>query len=209
MIKMAGKVLMGLGLAVLASGCVTTQDNAEVVQEREDVLLLREDIARLKGRVEVVDLENQRLQQELERMRNTVAASKGQDGAVQGRLDDLDRKIQSVDAARVKDRQAIIDQISAKMADLLSAGGSGKSSKTSGGTSTAATKRPAGASKAAASGGESSANQAGYEHVVKDGETLAMIAAAYKVKSQVIIDANHLKNPDAIRKGQKLFIPQP
>ena len=37
---------------------------------------------------------------------------------------------------------------------------------------------------------------------------LSTIAAAYKVKPAAIIEANDLKNPDVLRKGQKLFIPQ-
>ena len=53
-----------------------------------------------------------------------------------------------------------------------------------------------------------SSSTTGYEHVVKDGETLSTIAAAYKVKPAAIIEANDLKNPDVLRKGQKLFIPQ-
>jgi len=48
----------------------------------------------------------------------------------------------------------------------------------------------------------------GYEHVVKEGETLSAIAAAYKVKPAAIIEANDLANPNALRAGQKLFIPK-
>jgi LysM repeat protein len=48
----------------------------------------------------------------------------------------------------------------------------------------------------------------GYEHVVKVGETLSQIAAAYKVKAQAIIDANNITNPNTVRPGQKLFIPE-
>jgi len=50
--------------------------------------------------------------------------------------------------------------------------------------------------------------QAGYEHVVQAGETLSEIAAAYKVSVSVIVGANGLKDPDAIRVGQTLFIPE-
>ncbi len=48
----------------------------------------------------------------------------------------------------------------------------------------------------------------GYEHVVQAGETLSAIAAAYNVKSSAIIEANSLKNPNSLRAGQKLFIPE-
>ena len=48
----------------------------------------------------------------------------------------------------------------------------------------------------------------GYEHVVKSGETLSQIATQYGVTVQVIVDANELADPNALRVGQKLFIPQ-
>jgi LysM repeat protein len=74
-------------------------------------------------------------------------------------------------------------------------GSSGKSSR----------KSKAGSTKA--STGTTSAT--GYEHVVKDGDTLTAIAAAYKVKTSAIIEANKLQSPYTLRTGQKLFIPQP
>lgn len=48
----------------------------------------------------------------------------------------------------------------------------------------------------------------GYEHVVKSGETISTIAREYKVSIDSIVNANQLANPDAIRVGQILFIPQ-
>ncbi len=50
--------------------------------------------------------------------------------------------------------------------------------------------------------------QAGYEHVVRSGETLSEIAREYRVSSAAIIKANNLSNPDNLRVGQKLFIPE-
>jgi len=48
----------------------------------------------------------------------------------------------------------------------------------------------------------------GREHIVQPGETLSVIAAAYGVKVNAIVEANNLKNADSIRPGQKLFIPE-
>ncbi|MCF7838219.1 MAG: LysM peptidoglycan-binding domain-containing protein [Candidatus Marinimicrobia bacterium] len=48
----------------------------------------------------------------------------------------------------------------------------------------------------------------GYEHTVQPGETLSAIAAAYKVSSRAIIDANNLTKPDFLQAGQVLFIPE-
>jgi len=48
----------------------------------------------------------------------------------------------------------------------------------------------------------------GYEHTVSTGETLSEIAAAYGVNIATIVKANNLKNPNSIKEGQKLFIPE-
>jgi LysM repeat protein len=48
----------------------------------------------------------------------------------------------------------------------------------------------------------------GREHIVKSGETLSEIAAAYGVTVQALVRANGLKNANAIRVGQKIFIPE-
>jgi len=50
--------------------------------------------------------------------------------------------------------------------------------------------------------------ETGVEHAVQAGETLSQIAAAYGVTVEAVVKANGLKNPDAIRAGQVLFIPQ-
>jgi len=44
--------------------------------------------------------------------------------------------------------------------------------------------------------------------VVKAGETLSTIAAAYKVRVNAIAEANNISNPNSIRPGQKLLIPE-
>jgi len=54
----------------------------------------------------------------------------------------------------------------------------------------------------------------GYEYVVKSGDTLAAILAAYqqsgvKVSQSQVIKANPGLNPDRLKVGQKLFIPEP
>ncbi|MDO9543162.1 MAG: LysM peptidoglycan-binding domain-containing protein [Kiritimatiellia bacterium] len=165
--------------ACLLTGCATYDDSRSATQEREDYLLFREDLNRCKSRLETMEIEQQRILNEIQQLR-----SQGQDENTKARLDEFERRIVAMDAARASDRQAIIDQISANVAKMMSA----SSPKTT--------------PKTAASSGR------GYEHIVKAGETLSTIAAAYKVKLSAIMEANDLKNPDALRKGQKLFIPQ-
>lgn len=54
----------------------------------------------------------------------------------------------------------------------------------------------------------SGGNVSGYEHIVRQGETLSTIAKAYNVTAKAIIDSNQIKNPDRLSIGQKLFIPE-
>jgi murein DD-endopeptidase MepM/ murein hydrolase activator NlpD len=44
-------------------------------------------------------------------------------------------------------------------------------------------------------------------HTVRDGETISSIAKLFQVEKKLLIESNHLSNPDKIRKGQVLFIP--
>ncbi len=50
--------------------------------------------------------------------------------------------------------------------------------------------------------------QMGREHIVEKGHTLSTIAAAYGVSTKAIIKANNIKNPDQLKIGQVLFIPE-
>lgn len=172
-----------VSLSVLSlAGCTTYDDSRSAVQENENILLLREDVNRCKSRLETMEIEQQRILNEIQQLR-----AKDQDENTKVRLDEFERRIAALDAARANDRQAIIDQLSGNVAKMM-------------GTTTAP--------KTTKSASSSAASSTGYEHIVKEGETLSAIAAAYKVKPSVIIEANDIKNPDALRKGQKLFIPQ-
>lgn len=172
------------GLVLFLSGCATYDNSRSATQEREDLLVLREDVNRCKSRLETMEIEQQRIYHELEQLRS----AKGQNEDSQTRFDELERRMAALDAARAHDRQAIIDQLSGNMAKMI-------------GSAPSQTKK-------SASSASSAASATGYEHIVKEGETLSAIATAYKVKPSAIIEANDLKKPDALRAGQKLFIPQ-
>lgn len=174
-----------LTLVISMAGCRTFNDSSADMREREDLLILREDLKRIQGRVEGLELEYRRILNEIDRLRNAVSISGGQDVAVQRRLDELQGRIQSLDAARVKDRQIIVDQLGSKIVDMLKVSSRSFSISKSASTSTT-----------------------GYEHIVQNGETLSAIAAAYNVKARAIIEANNLENPDLLKQGQKLFIPK-
>jgi len=174
-----GACLSAIGLL---PGCATYDNSRSTVQDNENLLVLREDVNRCKSRLETMEIEQQKILSEIQQLR-----SRNSDEATRAKLDELERRITALDAARAADKQAIVDQLSGNVAKMMSG--------------TAASKTVTKTAAASASG-------TGYEHVVKDGETLSAIATAYKVKPAAIIEANDLKNPNALRKGQKLFIPQ-
>jgi len=111
------------GLVFLAglTGCVTFNDSRSIVSEQEDINILREDLNRVQGRVETVELENRRMVNEVEKLLADSSNTRPE-AAIQERLDNLERQIQAVNATREKDKQAIVDQISAKIAEIMSKG---------------------------------------------------------------------------------------
>jgi nucleoid-associated protein YgaU len=184
-------ILLSAPCAVLlagTSGCVTFSNDAEQMQAREDMLIVQDKMQKLDGRIEGLELE-------VERLRHDVDAARSGPSPVQplqARLDDLETRIRAVDAARERDKQEIVDKLSTKITQIVS------SSKSSG-----ASAKKQGSKKSSSSG-----SQMGYEHEVQAGETLSAIAAAYGVSSKVILDNNDIKDPNRLRVGQKLFIPE-
>jgi LysM repeat protein len=168
--------------AVSLCGCATSgQQLAENARLRADLVLLREDLVRAEGRLEGLDLESRRIAKELEETRKTTGQDREAAAETARKIKDIENRIEQAESSRVADKEEIIRQISAKMAELIA--------------------------KSAASRGKAHA-VSGYEHIVKSGETLSQIAEAYNVSSQAIIDENGLQNPNLLREGQKLFIPQ-
>lgn len=183
-----GLLAAGCGLNL---GCMTyTDDSRDVVHEREDMLLLQESVQRLSGRMETVEMEISRLRSDMASL--TAAQSRGtQTQALQSQVDELNRRLQSLDAARAADKQEVVDRLSRQVADVLkkSAPAPAKASATPQKTRKTGT-------------------DYGYEHEVKPGETLSAIAVAYGVKSSDILEANNIKDANTLRVGQKLFIPE-
>ncbi len=173
------------GLLCAVSGCVTVgEDSAPPAATQADVGYLREEIRRLNARLDATDGEIGRLQGELQASRAAApdTASAAEVRSVQTQLDDVQQQVRAVDAARIKDRQEIYDDIAKKVSSLMK-------------------------SSAPARAAARSPSQTGIEHVVQPGETLSVIASAYGVKLSVLVQANQLKSADQIKVGQKLFIP--
>lgn len=184
-LSVSGLTLMA---ASLLTGCVTVDSRSARAEEREDMLILEDKVQKASGNIEGLQMEVQRLQGQLDAIRSgSTQSAQSQSQAMQAALDDFDRRIRLLETAREKDKQEIIDRISAKMADIVKTSAPVRSTKKT--------------SKRAMS-------DTGYEHEVKSGETLSDIAAAYGVKPSVIVEANDLKNPNQLKVGQKLFIPE-
>ena len=169
-----------VAVAIMGSGCETLSGR----QRRQSETRLYHEMANMKASV-------QRLEQRLDGLeagREDVYAQLAAIQATQDRLtaqrgaelEALDSKLAAQKAAAERTRQELVDKLSRKMADIMK------------------TSAPATAVR----------SESGYEHVVKPGETLSEIAKAYGVSVSVITKANSLKNPDDLRVGQKLFIPE-
>jgi nucleoid-associated protein YgaU len=185
-------ILLSAPCAVLlagTSGCVTLDNDANQMQAREDMLIVQDNMQKLSGRIEGLELEVERLRRDVDAARSGPSPVQ----PLQARLDDLEARIRAVDAARERDKQEIVDKLSTKITQIVS------SSKSSGSSSV----KKQGSKKSS-----SSSSQTGYEHEVQAGDTLSAIAAAYGVSTKVILDNNDVKDPNRLRVGQKLFIPE-
>ena len=186
-------VLLPLAAALLAApGCTTmvASDDDEPLATRADVEYLRGEIRRLNDRQSASESEFGRFQGEMMSAQagQSAYASAAQVQSLQTQLEDLQRQIRALDAARAQDQKEIYDDISKKIATILK------------------TSAPA-PSRSSAPARPRSGSQSGIEHVVQPGESLSKIAAAYGVKMDVIVQENGLSDPGNIRVGQKLFIP--
>jgi len=131
----------------------------------------------------LIEQENQR------RMAGRLETLEMEIGRISRELDNqrraLETRCAAIERKSETDKRELVNRLTAQLEKLLKQ----------------ATPPPA---APAASGG----NAYGYEHVVRQGETISTIAKAYNVTPKAIIDANKIKNPSLIRIGQKLFIPE-
>jgi LysM repeat protein len=201
---------LAIGLLAL-TGCATFDNDEparQATQEREDVLLMQEQVRKVSGRLEGVELENQRLRTDFDNLK--AAQNRGTDTAAalqaqRGELTAVEQRLRALESAREKDKQELVDVLSRKIELILSsgAGAGAPSGRKSGGL-----RKPPAHSGAAArpdSGGAVPAQT--YE--VKGGDTLSGIATAHNVKLRALLDANGLKDANHLRAGQKLNIPAP
>lgn len=175
----------GAGVAVLCAGALLQggcgslvyQGQEEALREQTEMQQLKLDVARMRDQLDQMRLEQNRMKDEL----FGLTSSQGATGKrLEDRVTALERASAADSAAREQMRSQIVSDVSQKIGGIL---------------------------KSQSSSSSSPKNETGYEHVVKAGETLSAIAAAYKVKPATIIQTNNLKDGNSLRVGQKLFIP--
>jgi LysM repeat protein len=197
-------------LCAFLAACETTgwtvqrskPEDPAITALRADMHLLEERINRVAGDVQALQANYERLQQQVASLHQQLAAMQtaGHGGAVTpATIAHLEQRIAAVDAARRRDVETIVNQVSAELAKL---GGGGVSRR----SSSAATPPARSAAPRTATSAAASAEQ-GYEHVVEKGQTLSAIAKAYGVTVDAIKKANNLKS-DTLFVGKKLFIPK-
>jgi len=166
--------VLGLG----ATGCMTPwpEDQQRVARNAQELETLKADLRRLQERVEQLAAAQQDAYRELEKART------GNEDAVRRLREDVRmvrEGLQTLQAARARDREEIVEVLSKQIAELLKS-----------------------------QAGPVTKKERGVEHVVKAGETVSSIAALYRTKPAVIIEANQLKDPNRLPVGTKLFIPE-
>lgn len=175
---------------MLISGCLTLVDDSTIGEQRADTDTIKAEVYRLRDQVTEMRQSLSKLEEEIQSMKS-VRGDEIKDS--KNRLDELERNLKTVESSHDQMKREIIDDLARKIEKL-------------GGVMGTASGRASGKNSSGRSEGKKT--ERGYEHVVKQGETLSEIATAYNVTPGVIIKVNNLSNPNSLRVGQKLFIPE-
>ncbi len=146
----------------------------------QSMAILDERLKQLSQQIEALQFDQQQMQKQIADLQSQVVEIHRGGTASAADMQALDAKIKAGDAAREKDKQAILDAVAKEIAAI---GG-----HTSGGVTIAP----------AADGGE---------YVVQKGDTLTSIAKANGVTIAQLKKANNLIT-DALQAGHKLVIPK-
>jgi LysM repeat protein len=171
------RVLAQISLFSIATSVVNAQQT--VVQS---LGILDEKVSRLQAQIEDLQFQLQKDQKDIQKLQTDLEELRRSGGSVSANdIRALDDRIAAVDAARQKDKQAIIDQLAKELAAI--------------GTARSSTK-----------GSASAMSVETKEYVVQKGDTLTTIAKSHGVTIAELKKANDLTSDD-IRVGQKLAIP--
>ena len=211
--RTAALIFASLSVALVA--CQTTGytqrrgtvEDPTIANLRADMRILEERINKASGDVQALQVNYERLQQEVASVRQQLSSAAAGSGLAATEIQRLDSRINAVDNARKRDLEVIINQVTTEIQKMGgSASGVSRRASSSGAERTPAARVPAG-KKAAASSGAAGGSEQGFEHVVEKGQSLSAIAKAYNTTVDAIKKANNLKG-ETIFIGQKLFIPK-
>ena len=140
------------------------------------------------------------LEKEVSELRDKSSQPAATDTANADDLKKLADQVQEIDKKRQEDRELILKEIG----KLGKVGGSPSGRKST----------PSVTTNAATGGSSAGGKENGYERTIAAGDTLSVIAAAYrdqgiKVTSDQILKANPGLDPKNLKVGQKVFIPAP
>lgn len=168
---------------LLLSGCTTLRSDrrGQALRRDNDLNALKARVAKLENRVNDIEGARQRLYEENDALR---AAVRKDSERLREELVAVQRLVKTVETARARDRQKLMDEI----VEILSKRVSTMLDQLQ----------------------TASGRQRGREHIVEQGQTLSEIAREYGVTVKAIVRANEeLKTEHTIiRPGQKLFIPE-
>ncbi len=181
---MSARTVIALLAPIALIGCTSSNRQATDLRVRTELVNLGERVEQITERLDTIENQNDRLTKQIEilerAMRDARDVSISDARKLTTQLTTLKKEIVAVDMARREDRKIIVDEITARVAEMM---------------------------KQLAPAAASIRSQSGYEHTVQPRQTLSEIAAHYKVTTDRIVEANKLANPNSIRVGQKLFIP--
>jgi len=165
-------------IVFFGSGCETLSGR----QRRQKEMRLHNDIANLKASVERLEQRLEGIEAGREDVYAQISDSQvnREKSAAQhaARIEELESKLVAQRKEQALREQKMVSDLSKTMATIIEKNAGGRDPSIS-----------------------------GVEHIVQSGETLSEIAAAYKVKVKAIVKANRMKNPDDLRVGQSLLIP--
>jgi LysM repeat protein len=183
--KMTPSLLITFGALVLLAGCQTARQREAEAQRQAWEESFSRRVLNIENRI--FDLENslallRREQNAIDNRLAKILSSSTTVGAAQrAEIEGLKKELEETRGANEKKMAIILEEIARENERIL---------------------------KSIREGRGTAAYAQGYEHVVRSGETVSTIARQYGVTVEAIVQANGLADPNSIRVGQILFVPQ-
>jgi LysM repeat protein len=198
-------LLVGIGAVFVLSGYPAQAEPSRSAAQ-EDARAERLLILKTADQIDLIRGQSDKLQGDLGALQTEMAKLREENASLQQDVAALKTALTQAEAREAKERETLL----AEIAKLVSGKSAGKSSPAS---APAPAKSPPPAKTVAAAASSSEAVERGFYHVVEKGQTLSLIAKAYRDQGvptsvEAIRKANSLAGDGPIRVGQKLFIPK-